>query len=161
VHRTLTERKRAQAAAARALPSSLASVNQGLVAATPRPGIFRGQAVRAPRYSNSVSAPSSHPTLNGWNRTRNTVLRSAAVNPHSQTLTVRQDRPSLVDVQQHPSAPAAQRGEFGPTIIRTPIAQSRMQVAPWSPPQSYRPAQRYRVSPSFVRGVFNSMIPVE
>ena len=155
-HRALTEPQRAQAAAARALPSSLASVNHGhpQVAATPRPGVFSGQGARAPRYANSASVPSSHPTLadypsHGLSSTRNAALHSPPVNNRSRSPAVEQDRPS-VQVQQHPTAPAAHGGGFGSAMMRTPAAQSRTQMPPWSPPASYRPAQQYRVEPSYV-----------
>jgi hypothetical protein len=154
-HRALTQPQRAQAASARALPSSLASVNHGHppVAATPRPGVFSGQGVAAPRYANRASPPSSHPTLgdrsHGLSPTRNTALYSPSANTRSRSPATQQDRSSLVHVQQHPTAPAAQHGGFGPTMIRTPAAtQSRTQMAPWSPPASYRPAEPYRMSPS-------------
>jgi hypothetical protein len=155
-HRALTEPQRAHAAAARALPSSLASLNHGhpQLAATPRPGIFSGQGVRTPRYSTSASAPPFHPALadypsHGVGSIRNGALHSPSVNAHSRSPAVEQDRPS-VQVQQQPTAPAAHGGGFGPTMIRTPAQQSRTQMPPWSPPASYRPAQQYRVGPSYV-----------
>ncbi|HWS62617.1 MAG TPA: hypothetical protein VN325_07670 [Steroidobacteraceae bacterium] len=155
-HRALTEPQRAQTAAARALPSSLASVNHGhpQTAATPRPAVLNGLGVRAPRSVNSASAPSPHPTLadrsQGLRSTRNAALRSPIPDTHSRSPVTHQDRPSLVHTQQHLTASAAQRGGFGPAMMRSPVAQSRTPVTPWSPPASHRPAQPYRAGPSYV-----------
>ena len=97
-HRALTEPQRAQAASARALPSSLASVNHGhpQVAATPRPGVFSGQGVAAPRYANRASVPSSHPApsdrSHGLSPTRSTALYSPSMNTRSQTTATPQAR---------------------------------------------------------------------
>jgi hypothetical protein len=63
-HRALTAAQRSQSLSARALPSSRASVNHGhpQIAATPRPGIFRGQGVMPSRYASGTAAPSARPS---------------------------------------------------------------------------------------------------
>jgi hypothetical protein len=155
-HRALTEPQRAQAAAARALPSSLASVNHGhpQVAATPRPGVLSGPRVTAPRYANRASAPSSHPSLtypsHGLSSNRNAALYSPSLNTRSQTSSTQQARWSGRHVQQDPMASTAPHGGFGPSTVRTPATETRAPTARWSPPASYRPPEPYRMSPPHV-----------
>jgi hypothetical protein len=153
-HRAPTTPQRSQAATARTLPSSLASVNHGhpQLAATPRPGIFHGQGVTAPRYSNTASAPSSHPSLtdrsHGSSLNRNTAPYSSSMHTRSQSSATPQDRLAWGHQQHEPTATPAQHGGFGPAPVRTPAAQSRAPMARSSPPASYQPPQPYRV-PSY------------
>jgi hypothetical protein len=153
-HRALTPQQRSQAASARALPFSLASVNHGhpQVAATPRPGMFHGQGVAAPRYANRTSAPSSYPSLSGGTHRSSSnriELNSASTNTRLQVSEAPQYRSSWPHQQHDPTASAAQHGGFGPSTVRTPVAESRAPTAHWSPASPYRPAQPYRVSPSY------------
>jgi hypothetical protein len=147
-HRALTEPQR-PAASARALPSSLASVNHGhpQVAATPRPGVFSGQGVAAPRYANRAWAPSSHPTLSdrshGEPDSEHGAL-FASMNTRSRSPATEQDRTSF-HMPQHPTAPAAQHGGFGPSTVRSPGAQSMRRWRLFAAASS-RPAQPYRVA---------------
>jgi hypothetical protein len=117
-HRAPTAPQPAQAASARALPFSLASVNHGhpQVAATPQPGISHGQGVTAARFANRTSAPSTHSS-----------------------------RPQE---QHGPPTPVGPHSAFGRSTARTPPAESRASSARWSTPPSYRPAQSYRRSPA-------------
>jgi WXXGXW repeat (2 copies) len=153
-HRVLTPQQRAQAASARALPSSLASVNHGhpQIVATPWPGVFHGQGVAASRYANRTSAPSSYPSLidasRGLNSNRNATLNSSSRNTRPQLSEAPQYRPRPHE-QHGPTASAAPHGGFGPSTVRTPAAESRAPTAHWSPAPSYRPAQPYRASPSY------------
>ncbi len=154
-HRTLTAQQRSQAASARALPSSLASVNHGhpQVAATPRPGVFHGQGVTAARFANSTPERSAHSSLtdrsHGLSSNRNTAL-SPAPSTRSRSSAAPQIRSSWLREQHQPTASAGQHGAFGPsTVRRTPAAESRASSAHWSTQPSYRPAQSYRRSPTY------------
>ena len=152
-HRALTAAQRADVASTRALPSSRASVNHGhpQVAATPRPGTFRGLGGTESRYSNTTSAPTSHRSpidrSQGLSSNRNTATYSASTNARPQSSTPPQYRSSRLHEQPPPIASTVQHGGSGSSTARTRAAESRTTTAHWSPPSSNRPAQPFRMSP--------------
>jgi hypothetical protein len=159
-HRDLTAPQRAQAAFARALPSSLASANHGhpSIAATPRPGMLNGHGVTPPRSANRTLASSSHGgpinRSQAVSSNRNTASSARTINPRAQSSAAAQGQ--WAHEQQHPTAPAVQHVGFGPNTSHTLAAAARAPMAHGSlaasyrPPQpSNRPPQPNRVSPSY------------
>ncbi len=153
-HRALTTAQRAQSLSARALPSSRASVNHGhpQVAATPRPGIFRGQGVMPSRFASGTAAPSARPSLldrsRGLNSNRDTSRYAPSVNARPRSFARPQNSSSWGHEQHAQNTPAAQHVASGPNRVRAPAADSGATVAHWSPPVAHRPPEPNRMSPS-------------
>ena len=158
-HRALTAPQRSQSLSARALPSSRSSVNHGhpQIAATPRPGIFRGQGVMPSRYASGAAAPSARPSLldrsRGLSSNRDTSHYATSMNARPQSFARPQNSPSWGHEQHAQNTPAAQHVGSGPNRVRTTAADSRATVAHWSPPvrMSPSPSNAPRNAPSVPR----------
>jgi hypothetical protein len=130
-HRALTAPQRSQLLSARTLPSSLASVNHGhpQIAATPRPGIFRGQGVVPSRYAGGTSAP-ARPSLidrsHGLSSNRDTSHYSQPMNARPQA--------SASHERHAPNAPAQQHVGYAPNRVRAPAA-NRVSPSPSNAPR--------------------------
>jgi hypothetical protein len=126
-HRALTAPQRSQLLSARTLPSSLASVNHGRpqVAATPRPGIFHGQAMNARQHDSNASSAQRV----GYAPTR---ARKPAAAP----------RAAMV----HWSPPAAHRPpephRVGPSPRYAPRNAPRAPQAAWTPAAHSSPSRQ-------------------
>jgi WXXGXW repeat (2 copies) len=131
-HRAPTAPQRSQALSAHTLPSSLASVNHGhpQIAATPRPGIFHGQAVTPSRYASGTSAPARSSLIDrshGLSSSRDTSHYSPPMNARPQA--------SASHEQHAPNAPAPQHVGYAPNRVRAPAA-NRVSPSPSNAPRN-------------------------